>query len=219
MAAKNYNIEEVKELWKQEPDDNIVFRAATKDIEEYPQEIQSIIKEEAERRRAALANAKPIPKKTVVQKALSSVGLDYDPEESKDLRGAEGLIGLSLGAAILSASITLVFSIIACFGYSFLGITPLGFIDVVFVFALAYGIYRKSRTCAVIVFVYWVGGKIGQSIAIGDVKPLLAGIFFGFFFFQGIRGTFAYHRLNRSVDMPKDENGQAVGKFVPDNDN
>jgi len=63
MAAKNYNTEEVKELWKQEPDDNIVFRAATKDIEEYPQEIQSIIKEEAERRRAALANAKPIPKK------------------------------------------------------------------------------------------------------------------------------------------------------------
>jgi len=53
MAAKNYNIEEVKELWKQEPDDNIVFKAATEDVEEYPPEIQSIIKEEAERRREA----------------------------------------------------------------------------------------------------------------------------------------------------------------------
>lgn len=219
MTWKNYNTEEVKELWKQEPDDNIVFRAATEDIEEYPQEIQSIIKEEAERRRTALANAKPIPKKTVVQKALSSVGLDYDPEETKDLRGAEGLIRLSLWSAILSASITLVFSVIACFGYSFRGITPLGFIDVVFVLSLAYGIYRKSRTCAVIVFVYWVVGKIGQFITVGEVASLVAGLFFGFFFFQGIRGTFAYHRLNRLVDIPQDKNGQAAETFVPGNDN
>ena len=45
MAGKNYNIEEVKELWKQEPDDNIVFKAAREDIKEYPPEIQSIIKD------------------------------------------------------------------------------------------------------------------------------------------------------------------------------
>ena len=203
MATKNYNIKEVEELWKQEPDDNIVFKAATEDIEEYPPEIQAIIKEESERRRIAQANVKPTLKKTVVQKALSSIGLDYDPKETKDLQGADKLISLSLGIAILTASITFVFSIIACFGYSFLGITPLGLIDVIFVLALAYGLYRKSRTCAVIIFVYWVAGKIGQSIAIEETGPLVAGLFFGFFFFQGIRGTFAYHRLNRSIDTPR----------------
>jgi len=51
VAAKNYNIEEVKELWRQEPDDNIVFRAATEDIEGYAPEVQAVIKAEAERRR------------------------------------------------------------------------------------------------------------------------------------------------------------------------
>ncbi|MHC4075740.1 MAG: hypothetical protein ACYSRZ_04925 [Planctomycetota bacterium] len=51
MAAKNYNIEKVKELWRQEPNDDAIFKAATEDIEEYPPEIQAVIKEEVERRR------------------------------------------------------------------------------------------------------------------------------------------------------------------------
>lgn len=51
MAVKKYNLEKTRELWRQEPDDNAVFKAATEDIEEYPPEIQSVIKEEAERRR------------------------------------------------------------------------------------------------------------------------------------------------------------------------
>ena len=50
MAAKKYNLEEAKELWRQEPDDNNVFRAAAEDIEEYPPEVQAVIKEEAKRR-------------------------------------------------------------------------------------------------------------------------------------------------------------------------
>ncbi len=61
MAAKNYNIEEVKELWKQEPDDKRIFRAATEDIDEYPPEVQTIIKEEAERRREAQLEEKGLP--------------------------------------------------------------------------------------------------------------------------------------------------------------
>ena len=52
FQKKRYDLEEVKRLWRQEPDDNMVFRAANQDIEEYPPEIQTIIKEEAERRHA-----------------------------------------------------------------------------------------------------------------------------------------------------------------------
>jgi len=50
MTKKQYNLEEIRKLWQQEPDDNRLFRAATEDIEEYPPEIQTIIKEEAVRR-------------------------------------------------------------------------------------------------------------------------------------------------------------------------
>jgi hypothetical protein len=206
FQKNSYDLEEVRQLWQQEPDDNRVFRAATEDIEEYPLEVQTIIKEEAERRRIAQANTEPIPKQTMAQKAFSSVGLDYDHEETKDLESANRLINLAFGAAVFSASITLVFSVIACFGYSFLGITPLSLVDVVVVFALAYGIHKRSRTCAVITFVYFVVSKIVQCVDMGDAKPIYVGILFGFFFFQGIRGTFAYHRLRRSVDITKDNN-------------
>ncbi len=44
-----YNIEEVRELWKQEPD-KVVFKAATEDLSEYPLEIQAIIQAEATKR-------------------------------------------------------------------------------------------------------------------------------------------------------------------------
>ncbi|MFC1739295.1 DUF805 domain-containing protein [Planctomycetota bacterium] len=43
--------EQARELWRQEPDDNAVFKAANEDIEEYPTEIQDVIKKEAELRR------------------------------------------------------------------------------------------------------------------------------------------------------------------------
>lgn len=51
MAVKKNNLEKTRELWRQEPDDNAIFKAATEDIEEYTPEIQAVIKEEAERRR------------------------------------------------------------------------------------------------------------------------------------------------------------------------
>ena len=57
MAAK-YNLERAKELWREEPNDNAVFKAEIEDIEEYPPEIQNVIREEAERRRKLIEAAK-----------------------------------------------------------------------------------------------------------------------------------------------------------------
>jgi len=50
MGKSEYSIEEIKKLWQQEPRDDYVLKAATKDKNEYPPEIQTIIKEEAIRR-------------------------------------------------------------------------------------------------------------------------------------------------------------------------
>jgi hypothetical protein len=210
FQKKRYDLEEVRKLWWQEPDDNRVFRAATEDIEEYPPEIQTIIKEEAERRHTTQDNTEPIPKQTMLQKGFSSVGLYCDPEETKDLESANQLIRLAFWTAVIGASITLVLSVVTCFGYSVLGliVTPLGLVHAVVIFALAYGIHKRSRTCAVITFVYFVVSKIVQCVEMGNAKPIYWGILFGFLLFQGIRGTFAYHRLSSSVDIAKDKNEQ-----------
>ncbi|MBA7619571.1 hypothetical protein ES703_26910 [subsurface metagenome] len=60
MAATKYNLERAKELWRQEPNDNAVFKAEIEDIEEYPPEIQNVIREEAERRRKLIEAAKEL---------------------------------------------------------------------------------------------------------------------------------------------------------------
>ena len=75
MASKKYNLEEVEELWHQEPDDNKVFRTATEDTEEYPPEVQAVIKEEAKRRREAKTQRNTIPKQKKVKVYRVLVGI------------------------------------------------------------------------------------------------------------------------------------------------
>ncbi|MEE9399925.1 MAG: PH domain-containing protein [Dehalococcoidales bacterium] len=70
-----------------------------------------------------------------------------------------------------------------------------GLIEVFIYFSLSFGVYKKSRACAVIFFIYFVSFKIFQLIALADWKPGLLALVISFFLFQGIRGTFAYHRI------------------------
>jgi hypothetical protein len=90
------SLEEIKQLWQREPDNNVVFRAATRDIEEYPPEIQTVIKEEAERRRRALEQEQEREKAFVVKRVLLAEGLGRS-------------IGLCLAVVIPSGILSLVF--------------------------------------------------------------------------------------------------------------
>lgn len=205
---RHYDLEEAKKLWAREPDDNRVFMAASVDINEYPPDIQAIIKEEADKRRAiqseqSKSNESPKKQNTF----LSDLGFDYSSAQTNDLHSAEKLISFGFGAAIFSASVTLIFSVASLFGYDLIGLGASGLLDAIIVFSLAYGIYKKSRICAVIVFFYFVLSKIVLLVEF-DGKHTGATIFvailFGFYFFQGIRGTFAYHRLIKSGYSEKD---------------
>ena len=125
MGEKKYSLEEAIELWRREPDDNVVFKAATEDLEEYPLEIQAVIKEEAERRGK-------------IKKA---------PEEFRmDLKKANIAIDSAWEAGVISGSLTLIFSIIAAFGYSFAGVTIWSLSDTFLIYGLAYGIYKKKQS-------------------------------------------------------------------------
>ncbi|NER50910.1 MAG: hypothetical protein F6J92_30415 [Symploca sp. SIO1A3] len=73
-------------------------------------------------------------------------------------------------------------------------------IDVVLIFGLAFGIYKKSRIAAVIMFIYYVVSRIYIWLEFGQLSissiPIII-VFIGCFV-EGIRGTFAYHRLMQS---------------------
>ncbi len=101
------SIQEVKELWRQEPDDNAVFKAATDDIEEYPPEIQAVIKEEAERRRRLIETAEEDRKKSRLLKFTWAGVFGFVFFVEANLRGAPFLIralmlavGIMVGSAV-----------------------------------------------------------------------------------------------------------------------
>jgi serine/threonine-protein kinase len=116
-----------------------------------------------------------------------------------DLQKAEKAIKGAWVAAVISGSITLLVAVLSLVGVRLFNFTAWVLIDVALIFGLAYGIYRKNRACAVIMFVYFIISKIYMFIIGGGVAGLPLAIVFAYFFFQGIRGTFAYHSLKKSV--------------------
>lgn len=70
-------------------------------------------------------------------------------------------------------------------------------LDVVILLGLAYGVYRRSRACAVVLFLYQVVNRVVMSLNTGELGPLVgvAPLTYTFGIFLGILGTFALHRL------------------------
>ncbi|MYN02925.1 hypothetical protein GTP41_12520 [Pseudoduganella sp. DS3] len=98
-------------------------------------------------------------------------------------------------AGAISGSMTLLFTLLAISGTKAAGFNAWNFIDVVLIFGLAFGIYKKSRACAVLMLVYFVVSKILIAIETGSVSGTVLAIIFIYYYAQGIAGTFAYHKL------------------------
>jgi len=63
------------------------------------------------------------------------------------------------------------------------------------IFGLAFGVYKKSRFCAVIMFVYFFDSQFRFSINSWTISNIPLALVFLFYFYQGIRGTNYYHKL------------------------
>jgi preprotein translocase subunit SecF len=63
-------------------------------------------------------------------------------------------------AGLISAALTLLVTLLAVFGVKMLGFDAWEFLDVAFILGLTYGIYRKSRVCAVLMLVYFLISKM-----------------------------------------------------------
>ena len=98
-------------------------------------------------------------------------------------------------AALFSGAITSLVVLISLMGTQILGFSAWELIDVAMILALAFGIYKKSRTCAVLMLVYFVASKILIMVETGKPSGAVMGLLFAYFFWQGVSGTFAYHRL------------------------
>ena len=102
-------------------------------------------------------------------------------------------------AGAISGVLTMIVALIGAFGYDLWSL-----IDAFLILGLSFGIYKKNRACAVILFIYLVINLIALWILVpllelSEERPFLPlWIIIGILFLQGIRGTFAYHRITRT---------------------
>src|SRR5262249_9957703 len=102
-------------------------------------------------------------------------------------------------AGLISGSLTLVVPLFAIAGKSVLGYSAVELVDVALVFGLTFGIYKKSRTCAVLMLVYFVISKVIIMMEMRSASPMIVGLLFMYFYALGVVGTFQYHRLVRTI--------------------
>jgi len=101
-------------------------------------------------------------------------------------------------AGLISAGITLVVTLVAISGVSLMGFTAWQLLDVIFILGLTLGIYKKSRVCAVAMLGYFVASKIMLISETGKPSGLVTALIFIYYYWQGVMGTFAYHRVKKS---------------------
>jgi hypothetical protein len=80
-------------------------------------------------------------------------------------------------------------------GTEMLGFSAWQLVDVGLIFGLAFGIYKRSRACAVVMLTYFVISKIILMAEAGKPSGVVLSIIFTYYFWQGVSGTFACHKL------------------------
>ena len=104
--------------------------------------------------------------------------------------------------ALISAALTLVLTGIAINGTSVMGFTAWNGVDALIALALAFGIYKKSRVCAVIMLVYFMAAKLIMISQTGRFDGIVMAVVFLVCYFQAVMGTFAYHRFIKDAAQP-----------------
>ncbi|MBF0540398.1 MAG: hypothetical protein HQK91_02970 [Nitrospirae bacterium] len=108
----------------------------------------------------------------------------------KDIRSAI-IAGLLSGMLTLSA---VILSRLSHYDFTRLGYGLYTLLDIFIIYLLIFGIYMRSRVCAIILFIYFVFSRTFIVIETRQIPGWFIVFLFGYFYYRGIRGTFNYHR-------------------------
>lgn len=126
--------------------------------------------------------------------AAAKPALSVPEDIKKSIRGA-------CIAGAISGCVTLAFTLLAISGTTLIGFSAWEFFDVALIFGLTFGIYKKSRVCAVLMLVYFIAAKLYLFTQAGTPSGLPLALLFGYFFAKGVYGTFRYHRLLQEQEL------------------
>jgi hypothetical protein len=118
-----------------------------------------------------------------------------------ELELAENRIKNAYIGGVIIGAVTLLFTIVAItYGDNMLGLDAWALLDVVLIFGLTFGVYKKSRVCAVLLFLYFVVSKIILFMETGKPVGLIVAFIFGYHLFRGAQGTITYHKVIRYAE-------------------
>jgi hypothetical protein len=101
-------------------------------------------------------------------------------------------------AACVSCAMTLLVTILALSGDATASADAAwNLVDVALIAGLAFGIYKRGRTAATLMFAYFVLSKILVVVQTGMPSGLVLGLVFAIFYFRAMTATFRYHRFLR----------------------
>ena len=126
----------------------------------------------------------------------SRIRSNLSEEDSRKLLEAKEDVKRAMSASAIVAGLDLLLAILSLFGVKILGADLWILLDVVVVGGLAYGIYRFSRTCAVLMCVYYLLLCILFWRTMGLGAVVVRAVFL-YFFCRGAQATFEYHKLTR----------------------
>jgi hypothetical protein len=122
-----------------------------------------------------------------------------DDPRRRDFIEAKQNIARAASCAFLLAGVGLVLGILTLFGISLFEIKLWIFGDALLLCALGFGLVRRSRTCAIMAFIYNLIPFILYFGEIGLIGLLIKG-FCIYAFGTGISGAFTYHRLKHNFE-------------------
>lgn len=102
-------------------------------------------------------------------------------------------------AGLISVCITVVFTLIALSGTNVIGLDAWSFIDAIIMAGLTFGVYKKSRVCAVLLLTFFALNKVIMWSQTGNISGLLLALVFFWFFGQGVVGTFQFHKVKNAL--------------------
>jgi hypothetical protein len=101
-------------------------------------------------------------------------------------------------AACISGAMTLLVTLVSLGGAGReIGYDAWNLVDVGLIALLAFGIYKRSRTAATIMLLYFVLSKILVMVETGKPSGLVLGLVFAIFYFRAMTATYRYHRFLR----------------------
>jgi hypothetical protein len=115
----------------------------------------------------------------------------------RDLIEAKLNIKRAVGAAFILAAVSSVLGLLSLFGYRAFGASAFTLVHGGIVLGLGYGIHHYSRTCAVIMFLYYLADTVYSWVSSGEVAGIIVFAVILYFFGRGAHATFIYHSLSK----------------------